>query len=111
MIGVFCADKTCFCSLGHTFWIAQKHNKSNTLQSVTLLFQELTEVYKNHLIHLSKVAFNSVQSGKVVFTNADIEMSKTDFLLLYESFQGLGLLQFTCLDDCVSYHFLHSSIQ
>ena len=89
--------------------IAQQHN--NTLQSVTLLFQELPEVYKNHLIHLSKVAFNSVQSGKIVFTNADIEMSKTDFPLLYENFQGLGLLKFTCLDNCVSYHFLHSSIQ
>ena len=91
--------------------VTQEDNKSNNLRSVTLMFQDLPEVYKSHIMHLSKVAFNSLQSGKIVFNSADLEIPKADFPLLYQSFQQLGLLKFMCLDDCVFYHFLHSSIQ
>ena len=85
-----------------------KHDKSKTLQWPTLLLQELPNEYKNHLIDLSKVAFNSCKNGKIVFTNTDFEFPN---LLLNSNLLGLGLLKVACRDDCVSYSFLHSSLQ
>ena len=41
----------------------------------------------------------------------DFEACNEDFPLLNCNFLGLGLLKVICLDDCVSYSFLHSSIQ
>ena len=91
----------------------QKHDKGKCIQYETLLFQDLPEVYQNHLLDLSKVAFNYLKSGKIVFTDADLKM----YFSQDHSIQGLGLLKSTQhlqIDNmtvCIFHSFLHSSIQ
>ena len=89
----------------------QKYDESKSLRYETLLLQDLPEVYQSHLLVLAKVAFNCLKSGKIVFSNSDLEISNSDFPLLNHALIGLGLLKVSCLNDCFSYSFLHSSIQ
>ena len=88
-----------------------KHDACKDIQSSILLLEDLPVVYKNHLINLSKVDFNCIKTSKITFTNMDFKACNQDSLLLNCNFLGLGLLKIMCLDDCVSYSFLHSSIQ
>ena len=52
-----------------------------------------------------------MKTSKIISTNMDFEACNEDFPLLNCNFLGLGLLKVMYLDDCVSYSFLHLSIQ
>ena len=78
---------------------------------------QLPVEYKSYLLELSKYAFNTLEIDQVVFTRKDITK---DFPILAnapETWYGLGLLntvkyfKISEHSDCVSYNFLHKSIQ
>ena len=79
---------------------------------------ELSVEYKSYLLELSKYAFNALEINQVVFTRKDVFIK--DFPKLAnapETWYGLGLLntvkyfKIAKSSDCVSYNFLHKSIQ
>ena len=78
---------------------------------------QLPVEYKSYLFELSKYAFKTLEIDQVVFTRKDITK---DFPILAnapETLYGLGLLntvkyfKISEHSDCVSYNFLHKSIQ
>ena len=82
-----------------------------------LHLENLPELYKDYMIELSKFAFETLKRNMIVFTQEDIENWCPKLSSMNNDFQGLGLLKSTQyfsmkkIDDCVSYNFLHLSIQ
>ena len=82
-----------------------------------LPLQKLPEIYKTYLLELSKFAFETLKSDKIVFTETDVQQLCPNLALGKNNFQGLGLLKSTQyfsmkkVDNCISYNFLHLSIQ
>ena len=78
---------------------------------------ELPEEYKSYLFELSKYAFNALEIDQVVFTRKDITKHFPKLANAPENWYGLGLLntvkyfKITENSDCLSYNFLHKSIQ
>ena len=84
---------------------------------VILSLQHLPEIYENYLLELSKFAFYNLRGDKIVFTSEDIEKSCPKLSSANNDFHGLGLLKSTQyfsmkkIDNCMSYNFLHLSLQ
>ena len=78
---------------------------------------ELPEVYQSYLLELCKYAFNALEIDQVVFTRKDITKDFPKLANAPEAWCGLGLLNAVkCFkiaenSDCISYNFLHKSIQ
>ena len=78
---------------------------------------ELPKTYKSYLFELSKYAFNALEIDQVVFTRKDITKDFFKLANAPENWYGLGLLNsvkyFKIAEnsDCISYNFLHKSIQ
>ena len=78
---------------------------------------ELPKEYKSYLFELSKYAFNALEIDQVVFTRKDITKDFSKLANAPENWYGLGLLNsvkyFKIVEnsDCISYNFLHKSIQ
>ena len=79
--------------------------------------QNLPKSYQNYLSELAKFAFDNLNDDKIVFTTDDIEKSCPNLSLVNKDYQGLGLLKATQyfsmkkVDNCLSYNYLHLSIQ
>ena len=77
----------------------------------------IDEEYKSYLFELSKYAFNALEIDQVVFTRKDIAKDFPKLANTPETWYGLGLLNtvkyFKIAEnsDCISYNFLHQSIQ
>ena len=78
---------------------------------------ELPVEYKSYLLELAKYAFNALEIDQVVFTRKDIIKDFPILASAPETWYGLGLLntvkyfKISESSDCVSYNFLHKSIQ
>ena len=82
------------------------------------IIDELPENYKSYLLELCKYAFNALEIDQVVFTRKDITKDFPKLANAPETLYGLGLLNavkyFIMADNsdhCISYNFLHKSIQ
>ena len=79
--------------------------------------EQLPYKYKSYFLELSKYAFNTLEINQVVFTKKDIIKTFPILANAPEKWYGLGLLNavkyFKVAEnsDCVSYNFLHKSIQ
>ena len=77
----------------------------------------LPELLKKYILELSKFAFETLRSDKIVFTAEDIRNSCPSVPSMNSDLQGLGLLKSTHyfsmkkIDNCVSYNFLHLMFQ
>ncbi|XP_065915191.1 uncharacterized protein [Dysidea avara] len=79
--------------------------------------KNLPQAYKDYLGNLSKLAFEFIKVNQIVFTKEDVESICNNFNLDFDSYHGLGLLnyteytQFIGFNKCVYYNFLHLAIQ
>ena len=79
--------------------------------------EQLPDEYNSYFLELSKYAFNVLEVNQVVFTKKDINKTFPILANAPEKWYGLGLLNavkyFKVAEnsDCVSYNFLHKSIQ
>ena len=86
-------------------------------QKDILPLQKLPTIYKTYLLELSNFAFETLRSDKIVFTETDVQKFCPNLALDENNYQGLGLLKSTQyfsmkkVDTCISYNFLHLSIQ
>ena len=103
-----------FITLAISRYVEKLENKPNP---TILPLKHLPELYKNFLFELSKFAFHNLKDDKIVFTAEDIEKFCPELSSANKNFQGLGLLKSTQyfsmkkIDNCVSYNFLHLSLQ
>ena len=103
-----------FITLAICRYVQKLENKTNF---EIFPLQCLPDLYHRYIIELSKFAFDSFTSDKIVFTGEDIEMLCPNLAAANKSFQGLGLLKsakyfsMKRIENCFSYNFLHLSIQ
>ena len=83
--------------------------------NTALSIKHLSEMHHQYLIHLSQLAFEALKHQKHIFTK---ESFSANFILAFNNFHGLGLLNYTQytsykhkIDKCISYNFVHLSIQ
>ena len=73
--------------------------------------------YKSYLFELCKYAFTALENDQVVFTRKEAFETSPKFADAPETWYGLGLLEtvkyfnITENNDCVTYNFLHKSVQ
>ena len=85
--------------------------------SEILPLQNLPFLYHQYIKELSKFAFDTLKDDKIVFSENDIETLCPNLASANRNFQGLGLLKSTQyfsmkrIKKCLSYNFLHLSIQ
>ncbi|XP_065903918.1 NACHT, LRR and PYD domains-containing protein 4A-like [Dysidea avara] len=87
--------------------------------AAVLSLQDLPQMYKDYLSNLCRFAFDAIETKRIVFTEKDGQDMCSKFVISFNSFHGLGLLNFTKLTDYskskinqqVSYSFVHLSIQ
>ena len=103
-----------FITLAISRYVEKLENKPNP---TILPLKHLPELYKKYLFELSKFAFYNLKDDKIVFTAEDIEKFCPMLSSANKDFHGLGLLKSTQyfsmkkIDNCVSYNFLHLSLQ
>ncbi|XP_065913984.1 protein NLRC5-like isoform X2 [Dysidea avara] len=78
----------------------------------------ITQMHQQYVDNLSKLAFEGIMTRKYIFTMKDVERMCSNLTLQSDNFHGLGLLNFTQyttyknkVNKCISYNFLHLSIQ
>ena len=93
---------------------------SRFLQRLTIIKREVSNLdelplqFKEHFLEICKYAYNTLQYDKIIFTASEL---KTDFPAFADapgSWSGLGLLKaakYFTIEECISYNFLHLSIQ
>jgi len=93
-------------TISRYFWKEEKE-----IVNMSSLFDMPVE-HKGRLKELSEIAFDLLGDDKIVFNNTDI---KSKSQLFSKNLNGLGLLKavkhFSFNDNCVSYNFLHFSLQ
>ena len=78
---------------------------------------ELPLNYKSYFFELCKYAFTALENGQVVFTRKEAFETSPKFADAPETWYGFGLLEtvkyfnITENNDCVTYNFLHKSVQ
>ena len=103
-----------FITLAISRYVEKLENKPNPK---ILPLKHLPELYKKYLFELSKFAFYNLKDDKIVFMAEDIEKFCPMLSSANKDFHGLGLLKSTQyfsmkkIDNCVSYNFLHLSLQ
>ena len=104
---------TRFITLAISHYLQRINNKLST--SVFSL-DKLQPKYQIYLQQLSKFAFETIESDKIIFNDVDIQRLSPNLALSSEELQGLGLFKATKHFDiekmcnCVWYNFLHLSI-
>jgi len=86
------------------------------ISNTALCFKDLPKMHQSYLANFSKFAFEAIKYQKHIFTNKDIEKICYTFAPTFNSFHGLGLLNSIQyrnykLSKCISYNFVHLSIQ
>ena len=84
-----------------------------------LPLDELPQNYQDYLLQLSKFAYEHVINKKFVFTEEDVKIVCSNFILADKQFNGLGLLNYTKhtevsiseVSERVYYNFMHLSVQ
>ena len=89
----------------------QKLDKASILS-----LNRLPNKYQAYLHQLSEFAFKTIEDGKIVFSDKDIERLSPSFASSSKKYQGLGLFRATehlnikNMENCIWYNFLHLSI-
>ena len=92
------------------------HKLDDKLPTGILSLNKLPVKYQTYMQQLTEFAFKTIENGKVIFNNEDIERLSPNFALHSKELQGLGLLKATehfsikDMDNCVWYNFLHLSV-
>ena len=96
------------------YTISRFLQKLNSLKHAVSDLDELPLQFKGYFLEICKYAYNALQCDKIVFTANEIKTDFPTFADASGSWSGLGLLKAASFDennDCVSYNFLHLSIQ
>ena len=99
------------------FTISRFLQKFEHLNYPLSTFDEIPVKYKSYLFELCKYAFSALEIDQVVFTRKDVIKTSPKFTEAPETWYGLGLLKtvkyfkITEKSDCITYNFLHKSIQ
>ena len=86
------------------------------LPTSILALNKLPVKYQTYIQQLTKFAFKTLEGGRVIFNNEDIERLSPYLALHSKELQGLGLLKATehfsikDMSKCVWYNFLHLSV-
>ena len=86
------------------------------LPTSILSLNKLPVKYQTYMQQLTKFAFKTLEGGRVIFNNEDIERLSPYLALHSKELQGLGLLKATehfsikDMSKCVWYNFLHLSV-
>ena len=87
------------------------HKLDDKLSTNVLSLNKLPVKYQTYMQQLTEFAFKTIENGKVIFNNEDIERLSPNFALHSKELQGLGLLKATehfsikDMDNCVWYNF------
>ena len=100
-----------------TYAISRYVEKPDCPTPKILYLEDLPQAYKHYMTELSKFAFDTLKSNSIVFNEEDIQSLCPELSSANNDFQGLGLLKSTQyfsmkkINTCVTYNFLHLSIQ